>query len=64
VGYHLSPATRAGVTPPIFRPIRQPFPRGIQLFRLLSPKGAAYPAPRDQANGLGYAAQSISMREP
>jgi hypothetical protein len=31
---------------------------------LLSPKGATYPALRDQAIGLGYAAQSVSTREP
>ena len=29
VGYDLSPATRAGGTPPIFLPLRQPFPHGI-----------------------------------
>ena len=28
-----------GVVLPVFRPLRQPFPRGIRLF-LLSPKGA------------------------
>jgi hypothetical protein len=50
--------------PLIFRALHQPFPHGIQLFQLLSPKGATYPALRDQAIGLGYAAQSVSTREP
>ena len=31
--------------PPIFRPVHQPFPRGIQVFQLLSPKGATQPRP-------------------
>ena len=43
VGYGLSPATRASMTPPIFPPVYQPFPRGIAGRRDIAHLPAASP---------------------
>jgi len=47
VGYDLSPATRAGVTLPIFRPLHQTIAHGIQLFEQAGPS-----PPREQLRYL------------